>query len=300
MRQAHRAAEWLKARVSFKARRKLAFARLRVRTFTAGWRGLPDFLVIGVQRGGTSSLYKYLGQHPSVAPSLRKETEYFSRFYSKGESWYRAHFPLSARRWAWKLTGKPLQAFEATPDYMLHPLAAERAARLVPNAKIIVLLRDPIERAYSQYKHNVRNGQERRSFDTAIEQEPQRIATEFELLGRDPSYPALGLLRDSYLTRGRYDEQLARWSEHYPETQILVLSSEEFYSATPDTFKRILEFLELPDWAPAEFANYSYSAASPSKSDSAVPDSLRAQVGDEMRPYNEKLYGRLGRDFGWS
>lgn len=263
---------------------------------TGPLRALPDFMVVGTQRGGTSSLYKYLGRHPAVAPTLRKETEYFTRGYGNGERWYRGHFPLEVRRTVSQTVNRRrLQTFEATPDYLVHPLAADRAFDLIPNAKMVAMVRNPIDRAYSHYKHMVRLEFERRSFEQAISRELEEITPLLEKMASDPTYDATHFLRYSYLTRGHYAEQLTRWLAHYPE--MLIIRSEDFYADTPATFLQILEYLDLEAWQPAEFSNYSYASTPPN--DSGLPAHLREQLADHYRPHNAALSQLLGRDFGW-
>src|SRR5690606_6491994 len=148
---------------------------------------LPDFLVIGAMRAGTSSLYKYMGSHPAVIPSLRKEIKYFSSEYNqKNESWYRCHFPTGLDiRLLTSMRGTRIQTFEASPDYLLHPRAAARAAKLVPEAKIIVMLRNPVDRAFSHYQHMFRLGLETLPFEEAIVQEPVRLEAEQTRIGEE-------------------------------------------------------------------------------------------------------------------
>jgi len=100
------------------------------------WRAQPDFLIVGVMKGGTTSLFRYLSQHPDVLPPFRKEIKYFDCNYFEGAAWYRAHFPLRQ-----KFTGGSKLTGEATPYYIFHPTAHERVASAVPQAKIIIILR---------------------------------------------------------------------------------------------------------------------------------------------------------------
>jgi hypothetical protein len=279
-------------------RRRAAFAWVRLRTPTGRLRMLPDFLVIGAQRCGTSSLYRYLGTHPQVAASFRKETEFFSVRYDYGLAWYRAHFPLEVRRaFAERLSGRRLQAFEATPDYLFHPLAAERAAELVPNARLVALLRDPVERAFSHYRHSVRLGRERLDFASALAAEPERLAGEEERLRQDSSYRAPSYLSFSYCARGLYAEQLERWLERYPRERLLVVRSEDFFSDPPRRYSEILRFLELPDTMPPGFRNYSYRE--PTTPAAAMDSALRAELQSRFAAHNRRLEDLLGRRLGW-
>lgn len=285
--------------MSMRNRQRLVDARHRLRQTTGGWRALPDLLVIGTQRGGTSSLYRYLGRHPQVVPSLRKETQYFSTRYALGERWYRANFPS---RFSVERDGSVARiGFEATPDYMLHPMAAERAAALVPNAKVIALVRDPVERAYSHYRHMVRLGFEDATFGDALANEDRRLRGETEKLIRDPSYPAKALLRFSYFARGKYAEHLEPWIQHYPlGDQLLVIQSEEFFRETAACFAAIQSFLGLDVWMPERFGNYSYAQGRIMPSDEHIDPNVRRELAARFEPWNERLSVLLSRDFDWT
>ena len=274
-------------------------ARVAARRRTDPRRPLPDFLVIGAQRSGTSSLYKYLEQHPCVLSSLRKETEYLSARWSRGEAWYRAHFPSRARRWAEaRRRGFDVLAFEASPNYLFHPLAPERAAVLVPDAKLVVLLRNPVDRAFSHHQHEVRAGRETLPFVEALEQEADRLAGEEERMRAEPGYRSLPWERHSYQARGRYAEQLERWLAAFPSAQLLVLRSEDLYSDPAATYAELLSFLGLPDWQPPAFRNHSYSGAAPEPAED-FPPSVRRRLEDAFAVPNRRLSSLLGRDFGW-
>jgi hypothetical protein len=265
-------------------RHRVAKARLRYRVPTGRFRALPDALIIGAQRSGTSSLYRYLGRHPGVAPSFRKEVEFFSRYYSRGVPWYRAHFELEA--------GRQRLRFEATPDYLFHPLAAERAAAVVPEARLIALLRNPVFRAWSHYQHMVDLGFETLAFDGALDAEAKRCAPELAALDADPDYDAKALLRYSYVARGRYAEQLDRWLAVFPPEQLLVLRSEDFFRDTTTVFARILEFLELDPWAPPAFTNESRLQGRPSAT--GLPAASTARLEDTFAEPNRLLVDLLG------
>ncbi|MDJ0953309.1 MAG: sulfotransferase domain-containing protein, partial [Acidimicrobiia bacterium] len=194
----------LKRIAPVRMRRRLVRLRLRLRRVTARFRILPTFVILGGQRCGTSSLYKYLGQHPEIAPSLRKEIEYFTIDYGNGELWYRAHFPLALRRLISRLFGRSLVTFEATPDYLFDPRAPERLQRLLPEARLIVLLREPVSRAFSHYHHMARLGLDDLSFPDAIAAEESRLSGQLEEMKEDPLARVLPFRRYSYRTRGLY------------------------------------------------------------------------------------------------
>ena len=299
-RQSTDIADQVRARLPMPARRRLARWRVAARRPTSSLRSLPDVLIIGAQRCGTSSLYKYLGQHPAVSPSIRKEVEYFSTRYTEGLSWYRSHFPL--RR---PSSMKPPMTFEATPDYMLHPLAAERAFALVPDARIIALLRDPVSRAYSQYQHNLRLGHEPLSFDDALDAEESRLEGEVERLKADPAYLAHPLRRHGYVERGKYDEQLLPWLKRFPSDRFHIVRSEDFFVSPEASFQEILSFLELPPFQPVEFHNYSQplkaaSAQVAAPVDPPKPsDAARTRLTQALAPHISAVQELLDRDFVW-
>lgn len=251
----------LKRVTSNNTRRKLAFAYVMIRRPTAKWRPLPTVLVIGAQRCGTSSLFKYLGSHPQCLPSARKEVRYFTEFYDRDVDWYRSHFPITSREKA-----KHLISFEVTPDYLLDPRAPGRASGLLPNARIIVLLRDPIKRAHSQYLHNRRLGNEPLSFSEALAREEERIGPSLEMLEHSEEATPKALLRYSYVERGRYTSQLARWLEYVGTDRTLIVQSESLFKNTDATFQRILDFLELPAWQLKLYENFSYVDTPPEAS----------------------------------
>lgn len=297
------AVDALKSVTPLSARRKLVRARLAGRELTSSRRILPDFLILGGQRCGTSSLYKYLGRHPGIAPSLRKEVEYFTIDYSKGESWYRAHFPLEARRTLANVRGRDLKTFEATPDYLFDPRAPKRAASLLPDAKCIVMLRDPVERAYSHYHHNVRLGQEDLPFGDAIAAENDRLALDRQALRndqteQDPSNRVLHYRRFSYVSRGEYVDQVSRWFSHYSRDQFLFLMADDLFSRPQETLHAIEEFVGLPPWAPPEFRNYSYTSSAAS-TNPAIPDDRRTELATHFEPFDDRLSDLLDINITW-
>lgn len=278
-------------------RRKIVLdVSLQIRLLTARWRVLPDFLVIGAMKCGSTSVYDYLKQHPGIAPGYKKAAHYFDMNYARGENWYRAHFPLASElngRGAESSDNGRLLAGESSPYYLFHPLAAERAAQLVPHAKLIALLRNPVSRAYSHYHHMVRTGRENLSFEEAIEAEAVRLAGVEEKLKTDPTFPMEGHRTYSYLGRGRYAEQLERWFRYYPREQFLIMRSEDFFKDPGAVCARIHAFLGLPAWDLGVYKN-----ANPGKYPPMNPET-RQRLQEYFRPLNQRLYEMIGEDFGW-
>lgn len=239
----------------------------------------PDFLIIGAQKGGTTSLYDALSDHPCVAGALKKEIQFFDLNYHRGIGWYRAHFPsMLERRYTLLVTRKPFVTGEASPSYLFHPLAPQRMREVAPQAKLIALLRNPADRAYSHYWHEVRRGRETLPFAEAIE---------VELRGEGKKRPA-------YLARGRYLEQLQRLETHFPRQQTLVLQSEALYADPARTYRAVLEFLGLPRWEPRQFRTLNTGSYPPMEA------SARQRLAAYFRPHNERLARYLGVDLGWA
>ncbi len=200
-------------------------------------RALPGALILGGMKCGTSSLHNYLTQHPGVVPPLRKEVHYFDLNHERGERWYRAHFG--------KL-GAPGCNLDSSPYYLFHPLAPQRAHALVPAARLIVLVRDPVRRAYSHYWHERDARRETLTFEDAIAAEDDRIGLEAERLARGEIARSRAHQHFSYVARGRYAEQLERWLRLYPREQLLVLRFEELAREPLRVLDRTLAHLGLP------------------------------------------------------
>ena len=209
----------LRSRLTVDQKRRIAYTRMRFRRPLAALRDTPDFMVIGAQRSGTSSLYRYLAAHPEGRPSVRKETEYFTRSYGEGPAWYRSHFTLRRRG----------LSFEATPDYLFHPLAPARVATDLPDCRLVVLLREPAARARSHWQHMTRIGFEQLSFADALDAEPERTAADLARLEAGEPVVEGPLLRYSYRARGFYADQLERWRAVFPPEQMLLLRSEDLF-----------------------------------------------------------------------
>ena len=196
---------------------------------------LPDFLGLGVQKGGTTSLHCLLDQHPQVFLPPVKEVHYFSLNFASGEAWYRSQFA----------SAEPEQRCgEITPYYIFHPQAAARVREALPQTKLIVLLRDPVERALSQYFHSRRHGFEPLGLEAALEAEPQRLLDAEAVLqaadGRHRSHQ-----EHSYLSRSRYEQQIPRWLATFSAQQLLVLRSEDLFEKPAVVWEQLLQFLDL-------------------------------------------------------
>ncbi|MGH3040223.1 MAG: sulfotransferase family protein [Gaiellaceae bacterium] len=274
--------------------------RRRFRLATGRARLLPSFLIIGAQRAGTTSLLHSLRQHPDIAgPTageklvlLRKEVHFFDLRFSEGVDWYRSFFPLSVRRRLARLRGRDLAAGESTPYYLFHPEVPGRVAATLPDVKLIALLRDPVERAYSHYQHRVRAGREKLSFEDALAAEQSRLSGGEEALLNDPATRGHHLHR-AYFARGLYAEQLERWFGHFPGEQLLVLRSEDFFERPEEAYAEVLAYLGVRPWQLGEHARRNRASYAP------LDPALRAELEARYAEPNARLAELLGRDFGW-
>lgn len=262
---------------------------------TSGLRVHPDFLVLGTMRGGTTTLYHYLARHPHIAGAvLDKELHYFDLHYDLGAEWYRSRFPTrsSLDRAARRLGSRP-KVGEASPYYLFHPLVPERVAADLPEARFVAMLRDPVERAWSHYRHMVDLGYETLSFEAAIERETERLAGTEAGFRSDPRFASKEHQHHSYVARGEYATQVERWWSHVGRERLFIMRSEDFYESPRVEFERLESFLGVPKWEPESWRTYNAATST------NLPSDARERLQAHFRPWNAKLADMLGRDFGW-
>lgn len=208
-----------------------------------------DFLVIGAQRGGTQSFYKYLLQHHAVVPATKPDIQFFDLHFEQGWDWYLRHFPLlngyyGPNRISGHITG------EASPLYFHHPLAAERIKHHLPHAKLIVLLRNPTDRAYSHYRQAVRLGKETLSFLMALKMEAKRSEKGLQRIRENPRIYAERNVAHAYIGHGLYAPQIRRWLSYFPREQLLFIRSEDFFADPLPQVEAAYAFLGLSGYRP--------------------------------------------------
>jgi hypothetical protein len=258
-------------------------------------RMLPDFVILGAAKAGTTSLYGWLSNHPFVAPATHKEVHYFDYNYYRRQDWYRKHFPLEAERTAFAEThGRPFITGEASPPYLSHYWAPQRLASLLPEAKLLVALRNPVDRAYSQFQMSRREGEEPlESFDEAVMAEEERLAPERARAFADERYNSWAIGCWSYLMRSRYAEQVERWLALFPREQFHFVTLEDLSREPQRALDAVHEFLGLPPHSYGDLPALHTAAYDP------ISPETRARVGEYFRPHNERLYELVGIDFGW-
>ncbi len=261
---------------------------------TSRARLLPEYVILGGQRCGTTSLYQYLVEHPAIAAATTKEVHFFDVGYARGSSWYRGHFPTGAYlRALTRRTGMRATTGEASPYYLFHPRAPYRLADLLPWARLIVVLRDPVSRLASHYHHEVALGHERLPLADALAQEPERMQGEEARILQDPAYQSPAHQHHSYFSRGLYWDQLTRWFSVIPREQFLIVEYERFFSDPTAQLDRVLGFLGLPPQGRTSFEVYNSRAYN--RGDLRIA----AELYERYEPHNRRLYELLGDDLGW-
>lgn len=262
----------------------------RLRVLASRLHALPDFIIIGAQKGGTTSLYAYLAAHPWVMPASKKEVHFFDNHFGAGLAWYRRHFPpLLQLRARGAITG------EASPYYLYHPHTPGRIANALPRVRLIVCLRNPIDRAVSHYWHQVELGREPLSMEQAFEVERERIGAEAARVADDGAHYSPVHRRYSYLDRGQYADQLERYFQSFPRRQILVVKSEDLFRDTQAAYDGVCRFLGLAprpllDRVPRNAGTYHRP----------LDPGLRRELARFFQPHNERLYGLLGERYDWA
>lgn len=243
------------------------------RRATSPLRRLPDFIIIGAQKAGTSSLYYYLSQHPAIRMSALKETHYYNYHILRGRnlSWYRSFFPL-------KIKARNTLTGEASPYYLFDPDVPARIKRDLPNIKLIALFRNPIDRAYSAYNMNKRQAR-RPDFPTFEE----------AIANFDTSSEQSRL----YLYRGRYAEHIKPWLTNFSREQLLCMKSEDLFQDPKSALEAVYTFLGVaksypPDMQAQEVGSYS-----------EMPEKTRRELEEYFNPVNDELVELLGERYRW-
>jgi hypothetical protein len=251
-----------------------------------GWRNprpLPHFLVLGTQKGGTTSLHHLLGRHPGIYLPEVKEVHYFSQHDQQPLGWYADHYSGAK---AGQLRG------DITPFYLFHCAAPARIHRTLPKARLVALLRDPVERTLSQYFHACRNGYEQLPLEAALEAEVERLQGA-EAVVRQPGGLHTSYQKHSYVSRSRYEQQLQRYRALFPARQLLVLRSEDLFTHTEACWDQLLAFLGAAPLAlpgPLPRSNAGLGEAQ------QVSRALREQLRAELAP----TYQWLEQEYGIS
>jgi hypothetical protein len=264
----------------------------RFGTLTQRWRMTPSFIIVGAQRAGTTTLYRVLSEHPSVVrPTASKGIGYFDLNYRRGPAWYRGHFPLtwSGRRKA----GADAVTFESSGYYLFHPLAAERIAQDLPDVRLVVMVREPVERAYSAHRHELARGFETEPFEEAVVLEEARTAGEQERIVADPDYESFSHRHHAYLARSRYSEQVARLQKAVGEDRVYIVDADRFFEDPQEEFEGLRQWLGLAPWRPTSVEQWNARPRDP------LSPELRARLSEYFEPFDRVLADQMGRTPRW-
>ena len=258
------------------------------------WRSrrLPDFIIIGAQKSGTSSLYAYLSQHPQIVPSFLKEVHFFDGvkypavdMSVRSQAWYRAHFPVD------KKINDHCKTFEASPLYIFHPLAPKRIHDLLPEVKMIAILRNPTERTVSHYLHSKRFGYESLPFEKALQAEKNRLESAMS----KNNFTDKHFIHHSYKKRGLYKQQLERYFEYFRRDQLFVISSEELFFEPQNALQQVFNFLEIDN----DFKVKDLKPRNVTNIKTRIAPSVYQDLNEYFLPHNTALFNLIGRRFAW-
>lgn len=248
---------------------------------------LPTLVIAGAQKCGTSTLHRLLRSHPQVSMSVPKEVHFFDRHWDRGLDWYSARFtPMPEHA----------HAGESTPIYLYSSTARERMMQTLPDAKVVVALRDPVKRAYSHYWHSKRlDNDEAASFEEALDLEPSRLEAR----------RGLSKARYSYLDRGHYIDQLLALEKTYGPDQLQIILLEDLIADRVTCLERLFGFLDIST-EPASTIKEQWKnryRIGAGESESAKPvayppmtPETRKRLVEHYQPYNDRLAEWLGRD----
>ena len=259
---------------------------------TSSFRTLPNFFVIGGVRCGTTSLYHYLGQHNCIKQATYDELGYFDDNFHLGLNWYRSLFPTKFIQKKIESKYKKFLTYDVTPFYIYNPLVVDRIFKFSPNAKIIAVLRNPIDRAYSNFNNRIQDeGDTETTFEEIVYSEIEKIKN-----NKNNKENNVFLVNEFYellLARGFYAKQLEFWFKKFPRKNMLLISSEELAVNTDKTISEIFEFLEVPDQKINDLTKQNKIKYPKMK------DSTREILINFFKPHNEKLFEILGSKFDW-
>lgn len=255
---------------------------------TADLRPPPEIVVVGAQRAGTTTLFRLLSDHPQLRrPTVDKGTGYFDDGYGHGRRWYRAHFPL-------RIAGtRRRAAFECSGYYLFHPLAADRIARDLPDAQVVVMVRDPVARAHSAHRHERARGFEELPFAEAVAKEAVRTAGTAEALVADPRTRSFAHRHHCYLQRGEYALQIQRFVDALGPDRVHVVDADALFADPVSEWVDLQRRLGLDVHRPETVGRWNERPGAP------LPHDLQRSLRDHFVEHDAALERLMGRRPTW-
>ncbi len=254
---------------------------------TAAQRKLPDFLVIGGKRCGTTTLFEFLRQHQMIAEPVIDHMGFFDDNYSIGINYYKSFFPIKTEETAKKLD------YDVTTSYLTSPFVAERVAKEIPNVKIIVLLRNPTSRAWSDYNASQKKDASEEEFQTYIDDELQELeASDFEEKVSKNDYN-MSEPFSNFIKKGLYSVYLKKWLKLFPRKNFLFISTESFSNDENKVFKQIFDFLGL-----SNFEIHKLQRMSKGNYEKLNPK-IKNKLDLFFAPHNDELFKLINEKYDW-
>ena len=255
---------------------------------TSPFRTIPNFIVIGVKRCGTTTLYEQLSEHPCIEKSAHDNLGFFNNNFELGMNWYKSHFVTNFRKKEIERKYGKFATYDVTSSYIQKKKTAQNIFKTLPNVKLILILRNPTDRAYSEYNQNIIDENESRDFTELIKQEINEIQN-MENGNLEFSSDKINLVK-----KGIYEKQISPWLEIFPRKQILIISTEEFGEKTTETYDKIFRFLELPEYKIKNKKRHRKGTYE------AMDDKTRKILDDFYESYNSKLFQKIEETFRWN
>ena len=251
------------------------------------FRTLPNFIIIGVKRCGTTTLYEQLSEHPCIEKSAHDNLGFFNNNFELGVNWYKSHFVTNFKKNQIKKKYGKFATYDVTSSYIQKKKTAENIFSVLPSVKLILILRNPSDRAYSEYNQNIVDEDESRSFEELIKREIH------EIKNKGNESMEFSVDKINLVKKGIYIKQILPWLEIFPKKQILIISTEEFDENTSETYNKIFRFLELPKYEIKN--NKRYRKGNYEK----MKEETRQTLNNFYQKYNEELFQKIGKNFEW-
>ena len=252
------------------------------------FRTLPSFIIIGVKRCGTTTLFENLAEHPCIEKSSHDNIGFFNDNFHLGINWYKSHFvTLNKKNEIIKKFGK-FATYDVTTSYIRNPELATKIKAEIPNCKIIAILRNPIDRAFSEYNENLKKKPNMDSFEKIILQE----LNDYRKISDEDINLIIKQL--NLIGKGLYQRQLKKWFEMFSKESILILSTEEFEKNPDMTYSKIFHFLELPDHKIKNTKKFNKNLYS------KMDGNIRKKLEEFFEPHNNELFNLINENFKWN